>query len=101
MHTHCDVQAPWDGVLETVWLLATKTSRLDACEDRKIVRWCRTQTSIQSSQGVFGDRVNEVGVSMAAPDKSAVLLLNVPGIRWLFTTLLLQHPSNPPQERKA
>ena len=29
--------------------IATKLSRLDACEDRKVVRWCRTQASSHNS----------------------------------------------------
>jgi len=36
--------------------------------------------------------MTEVGVCTAAPDGSTVLLSG-PGIRWLFPTLLLQHPS--------
>ena len=50
---------------------ATKLSRLDACENAKVVRWCRTQAS--SSQGVVDGGVNKAGMSTAAPDKSAVL----------------------------
>jgi len=56
------------GVLETVWPFASKLSRLDACEDRKVVRWCRTQASCHNSQGV-----NVVGVSTATPHRSTVL----------------------------
>ena len=43
---------------------ATKLSRLDACEDRKVVRWCRTQASIHNSQGVVDGKVIEAGVSI-------------------------------------
>jgi len=50
-------------MLETVQLLATKLSRLDACKDKKIVYWCRMQASSQSLQDVIDHRVNEVGVS--------------------------------------
>ena len=63
----------WHGVLETMWL-ATKLSRLDAREDGKIVCWC-TQAPRHSSQGMV----------------RSTLLLNGPGLRWLFATLLLQH----------
>ena len=51
---------------------ATKLSRLDACENRKVVRWCRTQASGHKSQGVVGGSVNEVGISIAAPDWTPV-----------------------------
>jgi len=71
---------------------ATKLNRLDACEDRNVDGWCRTKASGHSGQGVFDDRIYEAGASTTAPDRCA-LLLNEPGIRWLFTTLLRQHPS--------
>jgi len=71
--SRADVKAPWGRMLETVWLFTTKLSRLDACDNRKIVCWCRTQASSHSSQGVIDDRVNEAGVSTAAPDRSAVV----------------------------
>ena len=51
---------------------ATKLSRLDACENRK-VRWCRMQASSHNSQGVVDGSVNEAGINTAAPDSSAVL----------------------------
>ena len=66
------VQAPSHGVLETVWLHWTKLSRLDACENWKVVHWCRTQASSHNSQGVFDGGVNEAGMGTAAPDKRAV-----------------------------
>jgi len=52
---------------------ATTLSRLNAHEDRKIVHWCRTQASSHISQGVVDDRIYEVSVRTAAPDRSAVL----------------------------
>ena len=52
---------------------ATKLSRLDACEDWKVVRWCRTQASSHNSQGVVDDGVDEAGMSTAASRRSAVL----------------------------
>jgi len=52
--------------------IATKLSRLDACEDWKVVRWCRTQASSHSSQGVVDGGVDKAGVSTAAPDRSTV-----------------------------
>ena len=48
-------------------------SRLDVCEDWKVVRWCWTQASSHSSQGVVDDGVNKVGMSTAAPNRSTVL----------------------------
>ena len=53
--------------------IATKLSRFDACEDWKVVRWCRTQASSHKSQDVVDGRVNEVCVITAALDRSAVL----------------------------
>jgi len=46
---------------------------LDACEDGKVVRWCRMHTSCHSSQGVVDGRINEAGLSTAAPDRSIAL----------------------------
>ena len=56
-----------------VALLRLKLSRLDHRENRKIVRWCRTQASSHSSQGVIDNKISEAGVSTAAPDRSVVL----------------------------
>ena len=53
--------------------IAAKLSRLDACEDWKFVRWCRTLASGHNSQGVVDCGVDEAGVSTAAPDRRAVL----------------------------
>jgi len=53
----------------------TKLSRLDACEDWKVVHWCWTQASSHDSQGIVDGRVSEAGMSTAAPDRSAVGLL--------------------------
>ena len=68
-----DVQTLWHGVLETVWLHCDEVQHLDACEDWKVVCWCRTQASSHNSQGVVDGGVSEAGVSTAAPDRSAVL----------------------------
>jgi len=47
---------------------------MDACEDRKVVRWYTVQTSSHNLQGVVdGSRVSEAIVRTAAPDRSAVL----------------------------
>ena len=48
---------------------ATKLTRLDACEDWKVVRWCGTQASSHNSQGVVDGGVDKVSMSTAAPDK--------------------------------
>ena len=48
--------------------ITTKLSRLDACEDWKVVRWCRPQASSHNSQGVVDGGVNKVGVNTATPD---------------------------------
>ena len=52
---------------------ATKLSRFDACEDWKVVLWCKTQASRHNSQGVVHGGVDEGGISTAAPNRSAVL----------------------------
>jgi len=46
---------------------------LDACEDWKVVRWCRTQASTHNAQGLLVGGVDEAGMSTAAPNWSAVL----------------------------
>jgi len=66
------VQAPWNGVLETVCSIATKLSRLDACEDGNVARWCRTPASSHNSQGVFEGGDNKTDMSIATPDRRAV-----------------------------
>ena len=74
--------------------IAMKLGNLDACEDWKVVRWCRTQASSHNSQGVVNGEVNEAGMSTAAPNRRAVLCgWNAPGLGWLFAELLLQHSS--------
>jgi len=45
----------------------------DTCEDWKVVRWCRTQASSHSLQGVVDGEVDKAGMSTAASDRSAVL----------------------------
>jgi len=54
------VQVPWHGV--QCGFFATKLSRLESCEYGKVVHCSRMQASC---------RVNEVGVSTAAADRSA------------------------------
>jgi len=53
--------------------IAAKLSRLDACEDWKVVRWCRTQESSHNSQSVVDGGVDKAGMSTAAPDRCAEL----------------------------
>ena len=80
---------------------AMKLSMLDACEDKKVVCWFRTQVSSHSSQGVVDDKVNEAGVGKCGTrQERSTLLLNGPGLMWLFAMLLHQLParaSKPPQ----
>jgi len=52
---------------------ATKLSRLDACDDGKIFCWYGMQASSHNLQGIVDGRVNETGVSTAAPNRNAVL----------------------------
>jgi len=91
------VQAPWHGVLETLFF-ATKLSRLDASANRKVVRWCRTQVSSHTSQGVLDGRANEGCVSTVASERS-VFAVEAPRLRWLFATLLLQQSKPDPASR--
>ena len=51
----------------------TKLSRLDDCEDWKVVCWCNTQASIHHSQGVVDGWVDEAGMGTTAPDRCVVL----------------------------
>ena len=74
MLSGADVQAPWDGVLEIVWLHCDESQQVGCLRGLgKVVRWCRTQASIHNSQGVVDDGVDEVGMSTAATDRSTVL----------------------------
>jgi len=52
--------------------IETKLSRLDACEDWKVVCWCRMQASSHNSQDVDSE-VNEAGMITVATDRSTVL----------------------------
>ena len=56
---------------------ATKLSRLDACEDWKVVLWCRTQASSHNSQGIVDDGVDEAGIGSR---KSPVGFRKSPGM---------------------
>jgi len=62
------VRRPRDSVSP----LRRSSAGLDACEDSKVVRWCRTQAFSHNSQGVVDGSVSEAGVSTAAPGRSAV-----------------------------
>jgi len=66
---------------------------LNACEDWKVVRWCRTRTSSHNSQGVVDGRVDKADMSTAAPDRSEYSPVECTRLGWLFAELLLQHPS--------
>jgi len=70
--------------------IATKLSRLDACKDWKVVRWCRMHASSHNSQGI----VDEGGYEHCGTRQTcSTLRLNVPGLGWLFAELLQQVPS--------
>ena len=49
-----------------------KLSRLDACGNGKVVRWCRTQASSHNWQGVVDCGVDKAGMSTASPDRHAI-----------------------------
>jgi len=42
--------------------VAMKLCRLDACEDWKVVFWCRTQASSHNLQSIVDGRVNKADV---------------------------------------
>jgi len=53
-----------------VWLLCNEAQQIGCHKDKKIVCWCivcRTQASSHNLQGIDHDRINEVGVTTAAP----------------------------------
>ena len=80
-----------------VWFFATKLSRLDACGNRKVVRWCRMKASSHNSQDALDGRLNEAGKHCSTREGFSTLLLNGPGLRWLFEMLLVQYPSQSQQ----
>jgi len=75
-----------------------KLSRLDACQDRKIVRMCRTQTSSHNSQGVVDSRSMRQVWALRHQTGAQYSAVEWTRVRWLFAKLLLQHPSQVPQE---
>jgi len=63
---------------------ATKLSRLNACENRMVVCWCKTQASSHNLQGVVDGNVNEVGISIVELEGAMTLWLSGPELRWLL-----------------
>jgi len=64
-----------------------------ACEDGKIVRWCRAQASSRhNTQGVVDDGFNKADVSTAAPDRTAVLVVECTKADVAVRKIVLQHP---------
>ncbi|CAK8671350.1 unnamed protein product [Clavelina lepadiformis] len=72
----------WSGSVanerEKKWLYRGKDQEMmmmmiDAYEDRKIIQWCRKETSIHSMQNPVCDSIESVGVCTALPDRFAVL----------------------------
>jgi len=62
---------------------------LEACEDWKVVRWCRTQASSRNLQGIIDGGVDEAGMSTATSEARSALQFNAPGQRWLFAEFLV------------
>jgi len=91
------VQAPWHSVLETVWLHCDEATRLDACEDGKVFCCCRTQASVTIRKALLMAGSIWWVWALQHQTEHSTLQLNVPGLGWLFTTLLLQHPSQSQQ----
>jgi len=77
---HAQASAEWDRCPDSMaWRARDSTCALQRssvgwmpARNQKIVRWCRTQAPSHHSQGVVGGRLNEAGVSTAAPDRSVV-----------------------------
>ena len=69
------VQAPWHGVLDTVWLLSTKLSKLDVCKDTvgRLSAGVGPRHPVTIRKALLMAGVSEAGVSTAVPDRSAVL----------------------------
>jgi len=78
--SHRDVQAAWDGVLEAVAPLR-----------RSSAGWMSARIG-RLSAGIGGG-CEHCGTKR----ECSTLLLNGPGIRWLFATLLFRHPSQSQQ----
>jgi len=57
---------------DSVAPLRWSSSRLDACQERKVVHWCRTLESSHYSHCVVDGRVDEAGRNTAGPYRSAV-----------------------------
>jgi len=55
--SHCP-ELSGHAVHEAGSSFATKLSNLDDCENRKVVRWCRTQASSHNSQGIVDGKAN-------------------------------------------
>jgi len=92
--TRADFQAPWHGVLDTVWLLCYE-AQLFGCprgqEDfragvarRHPVTACTTSSTIASMRRCE---------HCSTRQECSTLLLDGPRLRWLFATLLAQDPS--------
>ena len=82
-----------------------KLNRLDACNDWKVVRWCRTQASSHNWQGVIDGVVSETGMSTATPNRSAILCgwmhQGQGGCSQCCCSSTPTRASNPPQECDA
>ena len=67
-----DVQAPWHGILEIVWLHCDKAEQVGCLRG---LEGCPqvTQASSHNSQGVVDGGVNEAGMSTVAPNRRTVL----------------------------
>ena len=61
-----DVQAPWHGVLETVWLLCDGAQQVGCLRGWEYWLLFRTQATSHSLKGVIGGRIKEAGVRLWA-----------------------------------
>ena len=50
---------------------------MDACEDRQVLHWCRTQASSDNTQSIIENAVNEASMHTTTPNRCAVLSCKV------------------------
>ena len=74
-------------------------SRLYACEDRTVVHWCGMQASSHNSQGVVDGGVNKAGMSIVAPNRSAVLCSRMTRSRVAVHNVVAPAPQPEPANR--
>ena len=86
------VQAPWHGMLETVWLQCDKPQQVDSLqglEGCQLVWDAGIQSQFARYHWWWGRQDGTCGTRQ----ECSTLQLNAPGLGWPFATLLLKHPN--------